>query len=87
MVSNNDGKTGSGMMGAAIMGAVVGAAAVALLNKDMRKKLKSSIMDSLEKGDAKLDEAVRQVGAMKSQATKRTVEKLRDVRKKIEDKV
>jgi hypothetical protein len=81
-MNGKDEKSGS-MMGAAIFGAVAGAAAVALLNKDMRRSIKAAIIDSLEKSDKKFDELSEKANELKDKATKETQMRLGKVRQKI----
>jgi len=64
----NDDKKAKGGIGAVLMGAALGAAAVSLMNKSTRKKLKQSIMTALDKGDAKLDELSERAQKLKKNA-------------------
>jgi hypothetical protein len=86
MNENKNGQS-NGVMGAAILGAVVGASAVVMFSKDLRKNLKSFLMDSLEKSDGKLDEISQKAGSIKKQAVKVTARKLDNARRKLEESV
>lgn len=79
----NDEMKGNSIMGAAIFGAIAGATAVALLNKDMRKNLKQALVDSLEKGDQKMDELAQRAGEVKDDMAEKAVKKLSQTKKKM----
>ncbi len=77
--SNNKNKTS---IGSVLVGAAIGAAAVTLMNKNSRKKLKENINKALETGDRKLDELQKKAEEVK----KNVQEKAEDAKKNVQAK-
>jgi hypothetical protein len=80
---NNHKKTGS--IGSVLVGAAIGAAAVSLMHKPTRKKLKDKLMTALDKGDAKLDELGEKAATLKDNVKAKAVKELSKTKKKLEE--
>ena len=70
-------------IGSVLVGAAIGAAAVTLLNKDSRKKVKDGIKSALDKGDAKMDELQEKAEKVKKDAKSKAIKELDKTQKKL----
>lgn len=75
-----------GTLRAAVIGAAVGAAAVALTHEPTRRKLKSALLNAVEKGEEKLDEATTRVEDIKTKTAKKASRELEKVQKRLDTK-
>lgn len=85
MKSNNTKNGASSVLGAALVGAAVGATAVALAHEPTRKKVKESLLNAIEKGDQKLNEAKRKVSDVKKSTQKKAARELGKAQKKLSE--
>jgi len=75
---------GMGSLGAALVGMVIGAVAVALSNKETRKKIRNTLDDWMETGEEKLQQAKEKAEDVKERGRKKVVQELDRAKRKLE---
>ncbi len=79
----NDNNKTSSSFGSLLMGVAIGAVAATMMNKSTRKRVKETIMNALDEGDARMDELEDKADSLKTEVKKRAVKELDKTQRKI----